>query len=472
MLMQPKTAVNERMLVVMTPHNQTIRRAFADAFTAHMKAEHGMDVGIDWRVPGGTSEVRKLMDSEFAAARKHGLPGIGVDIFFGGGAYDFNKQAEKGQLAPTRIFQDQPDLFRDGTVPGRFTGEPYYDPQGLWAGACLSSFGIVYNREVCEAIGLETMPEHWDDLADPRLAGRIALADPTKSGSVNKAFEMLIQEKMQAALDAVPSDVINADRARTAAKLEGWAAGLRLIQRIGANARYFTDSSTQIPLDVFQGNAAAGMCIDFYGRTYSERSKLPDGTSRVVFVAPAGGTSVSVDPVARLRGGPNPELAEAFIAFLMSPDGQRLWNLKAGDPGAPPNPLRRLPVRRDVYEPGDLVRYSDPDALPYEKAGFTYRPELTADAFNALALIVRAMCLDPHEELKEAWREIVAHGFPRQAMNAFSDVSIVSYENAMGSIRTALKSGDRLAMAELQARLGDTFRENYRRAASLARSGM
>lgn len=460
----------DERLVVITPHNQTIRRAFSEAFARHVKQSRGKNVFIDWRVPGGTSEVRKLLDSEFAAAATHGRPGVGIDVLFGGGAYDFDKQADAGQLVPSRIFHDQPDLFRRGIIPATFTGETFYHPRGLWLGVCLSSFGIVYNPDAMSRLGMKDAPKEWADLARPEFRAAIALADPSKSGSVNKAFEMLIQEQMQKALAAIAPDAPDPKRARDHALRDGWAAGLQLIQKIGANARYFTDSSAQIPLDVAQGNAAAGMCIDFYGRTYNEQLRQSDGSSRVHYFTPPGGSSVSVDAVAILRGAPHAALAEEFLAFLVSTEGQRLWNLKPGVPGAPPHALRRLPVRRDIYQPEDLALFSDPEELPYGRAdGFTYRAELTAPAFNALAVIVRAMCLDSHDELKEAWKVLIEHDFPPQASAAFSDVSIVGYENAMGPIRQALKSKDRIVLVEQQQRIGQAFRENYRRTISLAK---
>ena len=66
----------DERLVVVTPHNQTIRRAFSEAFGRYVKERRGKNVYIDWRVPGGTAEVRRLLDSEFAAAEEHGRPGI------------------------------------------------------------------------------------------------------------------------------------------------------------------------------------------------------------------------------------------------------------------------------------------------------------------------------------------------------------------------------------------------------------
>jgi len=40
-----------------------------------------------------------------------------------------------------------------------------------------------------------------------------------------------------------------------------------------------------------------------------------------------------VDPIALLRGAPHGELARAFIEYVLSPDGQKLWNAKPGTSG-------------------------------------------------------------------------------------------------------------------------------------------
>ena len=55
-------------LTILTPHNGTIRREFGDAFSRHMREQLGRKVSIDWRNPGGTSEIARVIDSEFAAS--------------------------------------------------------------------------------------------------------------------------------------------------------------------------------------------------------------------------------------------------------------------------------------------------------------------------------------------------------------------------------------------------------------------
>jgi ABC-type Fe3+ transport system substrate-binding protein len=441
-------------LVILSPHNESIRQEFGEAFAAHWRKTTGRSIYIDWRTPGGTSEIRMVLDAGFKAAEETGRAGIGVDLFFGGGEPDFSSQAKKGRLVPLRVFDSQPQLFvKDGPIPETFTGERYYPADHVWVGTCMSQFGICYNPDVLERLKISA-PTTWNDLGDPRYAGTLALADPTKSGSLARAFELLVQSEMQRA--ATP-DV-------------GWTNGLRLIQRMSANARYFTDSASKIPQDVGQGNAAAGMCIDFYGRSFAEELTSKSGDPRVVWIAPVGGTTLSSDPVAVLKGAPHPEVAQDFVEFCLSPEGQTLWFGKPGTPGGPQTrALHRTPIRRDVYTPENLANSTMPDARPYEDRGnFTYRRELTGASFNTLRQLVKIICIDSHEEMKVAWLALRDAGMPADALAVFSDVSLVDYAKA-GKGDPLLDGPDALKAAARAAELGEWFRANYRKAEAMAK---
>ena len=63
-----------------------------------------------------------------------------------------------------------------------------------------------------------------------------------------------------------------------------------------------------------------------------------------------------------------------FVEFLLSPEGQRLWILRAGQPGGPvERALRRPPVRQDLY--ADRTGWSD-DVNPFaESRGFNQRAD-------------------------------------------------------------------------------------------------
>jgi iron(III) transport system substrate-binding protein len=421
------------------------------------------------------------------AARKAYLDsnvGTGIDVFFGGGAYDFEQQARAGTLVAgdgettglSGLAKKHPAWFSDAGIPEKLSGEPFRDPQGRWCGTCLSSSGIVFNRDVLRRIGIATDPVAWDNLADPRYYGQIALSDPGKSGSVTKALEMLIQQQMQIAharLKAVPKSKLAPDQLEAQAVAEGWNEGLRLILLISANARYFTDFSTKIPLEVAKGDAAAGMCIDFYGRSSEEDVRKADGTSRVGFIAPLGGTSISVDPIGMLRGAPDPELATAFMEFVLGDEGQKLWSFRVGEPSGPKaHALRRLPVRHDLYTPENIARMSDGQEAPFEKAqAFIYHPERTAAAFSAIRFIVRVICVDSHNELHAAWKTIIDNGMPERAIKVLEDLTRVKYEAATGNIARILAARDKVQETRLARELGDAFRNQFIKAARMAGRG-
>jgi iron(III) transport system substrate-binding protein len=509
----------DRRLVILTPHPERLRSEFGQAFVRHWKEKTGQTVAMDWRVPGGTSEIAVMLKSEYSAAfqqhwthqsgqewtsaiaqnfmsaktpaddpaRKAFLTsavGIGVDIFFGGGAYDLQMQAEAGTLVAENnpgtgiaaLRKKHPVWFGDEGIPEMVSGEPFRDSQDRWVACCLSSFGIVYNRDVLKRLGIEKEPSQWRDLADPRLYGQLALADPGRSATATKAFEMLIQQEMQEALLRLtqnPGNLKTPAEIEAAAIREGWRNGLNLIQRISANARYFSDSSSKIPLDVARGDAAAGMCIDYYGRSTEEETRRADGSSRVRFIMPVGGSSVSVDPIGMFRGAPDPELATAFIEFVLSDAGQKLWSYRAGTPGGPArSALRRLAARQNFYTPENLAHMSDPDEMPYEKAkAFTYHPEWTAAAFSTLRFLIRVMCVDTHSEQKAAWHSLIQSGQPPRATEAFDELNSVRYETALGSITKVVRSRDKVAETRLARTLGEAFRNNYKLAHHLAGKG-
>ena len=452
-------------LEVITPHNEAIRREFGDAFSKWHEQKNGTSVYINWRTPGGTSEIKRVLDSAFLTAEKNGKQGIGIDLFFGGGVYDFSLQASEKRFEVLSIFDEQKELFEVGVIPAMESGERFYPEERDWLGVCLSSFGICYNTDNLKRRGIKA-PQSWMDLGDPSYQKGIALADPTKSGSVAKAFEMAVQQQIHLKLKEGLS--------QEEACVQGWKKGLNLIQAISANARYFTDSASKVPHDVAQGDAVAGLCIDFYGRSYSESLKKSDGQSRLEFVTPVGGSSISVDPVAILRGAPHKQLAEEFVRFLYTPKGQMLWNAKPGSRLGPRSrALRRLPVRRDLYQEPYLSEMIDADVMPYETAEqFVYDANLTGKHFSPLRTIIRVMCIDSHQEMKLAWDALIQAKFPKEATQLFFDVGPVGYDEALSRVRKVGKSKDSVEMMRMLNELGKHFRENYLKATKLAKGGV
>ncbi len=517
-VLRPARVASERAddtLVIITPHNEAIRHEYGAGFRRWYREKTGRTVNLDWRVIGGTSEIARFLDGEYVAAfqnhwmRQLGRPwsnevqagfanprlpvdaapvarearaaflssnvSSGIDVFFGGGTYDFVRQAQAGRIVDSGILQRHPQWFDPEVIPREFAGEEYWDADGRWIGTVLSSYGIIYNRDSLKRLGFDAPPRQWEDLADPRLVGEVALADPTKSGSIAKAFENVIQQQMQRRLLALQAAEPAGDPAEIERRAvrEGWLAGLKLIQLIGANSRYFTDSSQKPPIDVAAGNCAVGMCIDFYGRQQEEAVRRRSGSEHLGYVSPEGGTVSSVDPIALMRGAPNREVALAFIDYVMSLDGQKLWNLEPGTPGGPERfALRRLPVRRDFYVPEFVPHRSDPDDAPYEQDDpLIYRAAWTSGIFREMAFAIRVMCLDAHRELAEAWRAIVAAPEPRKAraLAVLQQIDALSYDEVNGTVKRTLGARSKVEEIRLASDLGRAFRAQYREAAAIAR---
>jgi iron(III) transport system substrate-binding protein len=501
-------------VVVITPHSGPLRYEFARGFREHMHKQ-GRTVWIDWRTPGSSREISRFIASEYATSfasywtRHLGRPwsgrvaaafaepsvavdgidprdeeaklarrvflqsevGIGIDVLFGTGATEAAAHASAGRLVDAGLVRAKPRLFGEDGIPQIAGGKVLWDKEGRWMGACLTTFGICYNRDSLRRLGIEKLPAQWSDLVDPAYFGQLAIADPSKSGAAASAFEMVIHQQMNLRADELRRENLDPGAAEIRAQREGWDRAMILIRRLAANARFFSSQGTQTALDIAMGDAAAGMCIDFYGRFQSETPG--GGAGRLGFVTPRGGTAIDADPIGLLRGAPHRELARAFLEFVLSREGQQLWNYRVGTPGGPERyALRRLPILPALYAPAFDTFRSDPGQNPYEEArAFTYHPAWTGPLLRTIPFVLRATCLDAHDELAAAYGALARAKFPPRATLLFEDVRLVDYAAAAGPMRAALSSGNPVDEAALGNRLTETVRAQYRRVLELARAG-
>ena len=486
-------------LVIISAHNKATRDEYARAFGEYYYKKYGRRIELDFRNVGGTSAISKYLSDRFEAefrayyekkhpgewddgvakafadgkldpddpkvpeklrrARREFLEsevGIGIDVMAGGGTYEHSRNAQNGYAVDAGV--KVPD-----SIPERFGGDVIYDKKGRFYGVVLSTFGICYNSDRINEMRDKRPPERWSDLGDPRFRNTLAVADPTKSGSATKCFEIVLQQAM--------SDAGSPEK--------GWAPGLNLIKRIFANARNISDSASKVVRDVGEGDAAAGMAIDTYGISEEFWSaKVFDGTPHCFYVTPRGGTAVSVDPVQILRGAPNRQAAQAFIEFLLSEEGQKLHCFKTmKETGLEVGPkkasLNRPPVRKDLYTAENRKFFFKPGYDPYESGSdFTYRPAWTAKYFNLLRVLFKSIAIDPRDELVEAWREICKAGGPDKVPQAMAEFDWLPFDYA-GAARAAaaIKSGKPADIAKLTRSWSDEARSHYKKAARLAREG-
>jgi iron(III) transport system substrate-binding protein len=498
-----RPADDAKPLVIITPHNEAIRAEFTRAFRSYAKRELGHDVALDWRTPGGMSDISKLINEQYTAVAAEHLPGfdsatfndpragdaparqeflasdlgIGIDLLFGGGEFDHRSLAGKGYLVDAGLINAMPEIFREEVIPQTLAGETIYDPQGRYYGTALSSFGICYNPDRIAALVSPHLAEFrdpgasamrfgaWSDLAHPALRGQVVMADPTRSGSIAACYVMMLQQQMA---DAVHRAAVTPATALPEHLDAGWLAGMTLIKGIAGNARAITDSSAKVPRDVGRGDAIAGMCIDFYGRSEAEWTRQESARERVVFVTPLGGTSISADPIALLRGAPHRAEAIAFMRFVLSVEGQRLWNYRVGEPGGPVRfALRRWSVRRDLFAPEHLARSSDPGEDPFVLAqSFRFQPAWTGPYFDLIRTTIKAVVLDPRDELQEAWNAIIVTNRPDSA--AWQEFRWLPWQHHQAAAMKKRLETDRIGTLREWT---IAAQQHYRIAARLAREG-
>jgi iron(III) transport system substrate-binding protein len=392
-----KPSASATPLVVITSHSESIRREFASAFQVWYKRNYGEDVYIDYIALGSEDITRLLKDRRDTMYKELGT--YQVDIAWGGGDYNFDNAS---QLAPfLKGVKLPPELMKKAFPQPTFNGLPLYDARNNpphWYGAALAGFGITYNRPVVKYLQKldprTPEPKTWTDLAAPGYFGWLAMADPGRSTSSKQAFMAIVERAM---VDATKQGKTED---------EGWQIGMGQVRLICSNARTFAGGSNLIPGMIATGDAAAGTTIDYYGRSEVEAM----GKDRLAYVQPAGATIINPDPIAMIVGvekngnSKHETIAQRFIEFVLSEQGQLLWNKKAGTPGGPQHDnLRRLPIMPSVYS--DMSDFTDRDD-PYKSAAGFNKDSKRERTFGILGDLIDCSCVDCLPELQRTRKAI------------------------------------------------------------------
>ncbi len=432
-----------RRVIIISPHNEQIRFEFSHGFEKWHELKYGEPARVVWSTPGGTSEIRKMLQSDWKAALKQGQqPGGNADLVFGGGSYehgqfktgvkfvlkDQSKEEvvswirrlggesipaldDASQVATVQIGDVKADIAAQENDPSRWSitatatisipagiptdqltqtygrtevaGTPLWDADQYWLGTALSAFGIIFNNDLLEELDVP-QPISWDALCNPKLRQEVALVNPAQSGSVTTAFETILKRR-------------------------DWTPGWWILRRAAANARYFSASSLRAPTDVAQGDAAMGVSIDFFGRFESQSLRDHGAGDRVGYIDPPGETMLDPDPISLLMNPPDLEMARRFIEFTLEPAGQSLWQFPPGESvdglGPRQYSLRRLPVSAGLYK-SHIHRFVDQidPFINAEPPPFNDRNMRTF-----IAPVFQASAMDTVVELEAAWNAIVSH---------------------------------------------------------------
>ncbi|HUL96768.1 MAG TPA: extracellular solute-binding protein [Usitatibacter sp.] len=271
----------EGELVIITPVGKNLSDAVIAEFRKEAMRRWNLDVKVSALSTGTPTAYGQILEW-------NGHPQ--ADLFWGGEGGIFDKLADRGLLAPLAL----PAGAADG-IPAEL-GAPrpvrLKDPKGFWVGTVLESTGIAYHPRLLERLHVAP-PRDWDDLLDPKLAGQVVQAAPTRSSASHSAYEVILQR-------------------------DGERAGWEKLERLAANTGMFAARSRDVPSLVAKGEFAVGFAVPSYF-AFEERLAGFD----IRYVAPATAW-ITPGPTAILAGARHPNAARAFVEFLLSERGQAL----------------------------------------------------------------------------------------------------------------------------------------------------
>lgn len=261
LLMGSSSLHAETVLKLYTSQSPEVAQQTVDAF----QAKHP-DIKVEW-TRNGTSQLMNIMSAEREAG------GIKADILL------IADQINLGMLKRDGLLLAWPE------APVAGVNAQVYDKDFTFFGTKLSTTGIVYNTQNATPVA------GYADMFVDANAGQIAAPSPLYSGAALVHMHSVLQDE----------------------KL-GWAYYNRLAE-----------------LDVAPegGNgpvlkAVAGGQVKYAINIDADVLRAKRAGSPVEFVYPAEGASYFAEPVAIVKGTENADAAKAFVAFVLSKEGQEL----------------------------------------------------------------------------------------------------------------------------------------------------
>ena len=384
-------SAQENRLVIFSPHWEGIQKEFGAAFKKWSRENLNLDdVTIEWPdIGGGTSAMVMYIRDSFQSSPE----GIDMDIFFGGGTDSYLTLAEEGLLQPYKLPEEQLK-----TIPETLFGNRLYDAEYRWYGAAISGFGIMHNKVLRERLKLPEV-KTWQDLTNPKLIGRVGAADPRQSGSAHMMYELILQGY-------------------------NWEKGFQIIAEMSGNIKRFPPSASQVPKDVSTGDVIYGHAIDFYA--YQQIAET--GADKIGYAIPEDTAVFTPDSIGILKGTRNLHLAQKFISFVLSEQGQKLWMLRKGEPDGPQEfNLNRASVLPSLYD--ELGDRSVVPVNPFKiKSNFRHDFQKGSDRWVIVNDLIGALIIDQHQKLVDAWKAIVQSKNKQAALQEFNKLPVTEGE--------------------------------------------
>lgn len=257
-------ASSSKHVTVYSPHP-------ADPLNAGIKEfQEKTGITVDL-VAAGTGELLKRIEAETENPQ--------CDVFWGGGADSLS--------AYSKYF----DKFTPADID--VIDKNYVDTNGVWVGESPLPMVLMYNKKL---VSESDVPKGWGDLTDEKFKGKIAYADPAKSGS---SYTILCTM-----LTAFGKD-----------DGKGWDFIKKFVANLDGK---ILGSSGDVYKKVADGEYAVGLTLE------KEAIQYVNAGADVGIIYPSEGTSAVPDGIAIVKGCKNRENAETFANFVLGKECQTM----------------------------------------------------------------------------------------------------------------------------------------------------
>jgi phosphoglycerate transport regulatory protein PgtC len=245
-----------------------------------------------------------------------------------------------------------PEAFEVIKRAGRLVDVGY----GLHPDFAYSAVGWAWRSPLGRAV-----PQNWNDLLDPAHSGRVVMSHPMRSGTTHSMIETILQDR-------------------------GWAAGWAYLLEL--TGQLYTIAARSFGVLQGLGNRYdLGLTIDFLALKLAGEGMVFRYGQPVI---------ISQARIAALQGGANPDVAAAFIAFVLSTEGQRL--------------LLRPDIRRIPVDPTIRAELAE-SLLPEVRAALRfswsrYDPELASQRYDAVNALFEAFIGRDFLRRRDLWRRL------------------------------------------------------------------
>ncbi|WP_235956447.1 ABC transporter substrate-binding protein [Ruoffia halotolerans] len=211
-------------------------------------------------------------------------------------------------------FKEQDMLLEYVSPEAENIDEEFVDADGFYTGTKIMTTGIVYNTD-----NVEEAPTSWSALTDEANAEQVVMPSPLYSGAAAYNLGVLTRS-------------------------EGF--GWEFYEGLQANSPMITEGNGAVIENVASGQRSYGMIVD-----YLATRAVADG-SPVEFVYPEEGVPVITEPVGIMSATQEEEIAQTFVDFILSEEGQVLQS-----------ELGYAPIRSGVEAPEGLRTAEELDTV-------------------------------------------------------------------------------------------------------------